>query len=322
MRAAVDTLVEHLRLPAAYHLGWCDADGNPASADAGKGLRGALAVLGSEAVLSESADAIPGAVAVELIHNFSLIHDDIMDNDRVRRHRRTVWDIFGVGDAIIVGDALHALAFQVLLGNAATPTTMQATARLNMATAAMIAGQSQDVALDRASTATLAECISMEANKTGALLAQSVAIGGVLGGGAVEQVEALEAYGAALGIAFQAVDDVLGIWGDSAQTGKPVGNDLREHKKSMPIAIALDRGGDLASLVVDAFVAAGHDDLADEQIAELTSALEEAGVRAEVESLATSHLDKAIAHLNAAELADPARAELTELARFVAAREG
>ena len=316
LRLAVDTLDENLRLPASYHLGWCEADGTPTSADAGKGMRGALAVLGAEAVGGSATDAIPGAVAVELIHNFSLIHDDIMDNDRMRRHRATVWDVFGVGDAIIVGDALHALAFQVLLGDEVSERTMAATDRLGRATSAMIAGQAQDVALDRSDTATLAQCLAMEANKTGALLAQSVAIGAVLGGGDATTVDALEHYGASMGVAFQAVDDVLGIWGDPTKTGKPVGNDLREQKKSMPIAIALDRGGDIGQAVRLAFT----NELSDAEIVELSSQLDAAGVRGDVEALADQHLDEAIGALDRGELTAAPRAELIEVARFVATR--
>lgn len=318
MRAAVNTLDENLRIPAAYHLGWSDAEGHPVTIGAGKGIRGALAVLGSESVGGSAVDAIPGAVAVELIHNFSLIHDDIMDNDRTRRHRPTVWDVFGVGDAIIVGDAMHVLAFQVLLAAEVSPRSMAATARLGRATAEMIAGQAQDVALDRASTATLDECLQMEANKTGALLAQSVAIGGVLGGGDDGAIDALERYGASLGIAFQAVDDVLGIWGDPAKTGKPVGNDLREQKKSMPIAVALDAGGELGRAISLAF----SDELSDEEIAELTRQLEAEGMRERVEEIAAYHLRDALDALDHPGLDAAGREQLRELAHFVVDRSG
>lgn len=318
MRAAVDTLDENLRLPAAYHLGWCDRDGNPISADSGKGMRGALVALGAEAVGGQDTDGIPGAVAVELIHNFSLIHDDIMDNDRTRRHRATVWDVFGVGDAIIVGDALHVLAFEVLLQETATARSMTATERLARATSAMIAGQAQDVALDRGDTATLADCLTMEANKTGALLAQSVAIGAVLGDGDPAVVTALESYGASLGIAFQAVDDVLGIWGNPAKTGKPVGNDLREQKKSMPVALALDTGGAIGESVRLSFTS----ELSDEEITELSRQLDDAGIRTAVQAIADEHLDAAIASLDTVDLVPTAKAELIELARFVATRTG
>jgi len=317
LRAAVATLDENLMLRASYHLGWTDEHGAPATTGSGKGMRGALAVLGAEAVGSTAEAALDGAVALELIHNFSLIHDDIMDNDRVRRHRRTVWDVFGVGDAIVVGDALHALAFQVLLQEDVTPRSMAATARLAKATSAMIAGQAQDVALDGRDTATLDDCLTMEANKTGALLAQSVAIGGVLGGGDDPTVEALERYGASMGLAFQAVDDVLGIWGDPARTGKPVGNDLREQKKSMPIAVAFDRGGEIAAMVSTAFA---HE-LSEQQITDLSAELESAGIRTEVEAIADHHLAAAIAALEEVTLTETAKVELAELARFVATRQ-
>ena len=313
LRGAVESLDVNLRLPVTYHLGWTDPTGKPSTVGGGKGVRSALALLGAEAVHAHGDVSVAGGVAVELIHNFSLIHDDIMDNDRTRRHRATVWDVFGVGDAIIVGDAMHALAFEVLRGDTTTPHSAEATRRLAVATSAMIAGQAQDVALDRGTTATLDQCVAMEANKTGALLAQSVAIGAVLGGGDPATVTALEQFGISLGIAFQAVDDVLGIWGDAAATGKPVGNDLREHKKSMPIAIALETGGDIGQAVTAAFA----EPLSDNQIAALAVQLESAGIRAEVQSLARDYLDQAIGTLDTAELAPGAKAELIELANFI-----
>ena len=228
-----------------------------------------------------------------------------------------MWDVFGVGEGIVVGDAMHALAFEVLLDDGRTPHAAAATRRLATATSAMIAGQAQDVALDRAATADLAACIAMEANKTGALLAQSVAIGAVLGGGDQQVAQALEEFGIALGIGFQAVDDLLGIWGDQATTGKPVGNDLREQKKSMPIAIAFERGGDIRQAVTDAFA----EPMNDNQIAALASQLESAGIRDEVQSIARDYLDQAISKLDLADLAPTAKAELTELANFVWERE-
>lgn len=316
LRAAVESLDPNLAMPAAYHLGWLHADGSPAAHDSGKGVRPALVVLGAEAAGAQVDAAVPGAVAVELIHNFSLIHDDIMDNDLIRRHRRTVWDVFGVGDAIIVGDALHALAFHVLCepGSLAGFT---AAGRLVQATSAMIAGQAQDVALDRAERAGLDDCIAMESNKTGALLAQAPAIGAVLGGGGPELTAALERFGMALGIAFQAVDDVLGIWGDPARTGKAVGNDLREKKKSMPIAIALDAGGSLEAQVLEVF--SGPID--DTQVTSLTTALNQAGIRGQVEALADRYLSNAIAALDTVTLPEPTRAELAELAHFITSRD-
>lgn len=316
LREAVDSLDANLRLPITYHLGWTDREGAPSDAGSGKGVRSALTVLGAEAVGAPGQAAVVGAVAIELIHNFSLIHDDIMDNDRTRRHRATVWDVYGVGDAILVGDAMHALAFEVMLGRQAGVHGPAATRRLAQATSAMIAGQAQDVALDRAESATLAQCVAMEANKTGALLAQAVAIGAVLGDGPDDVVTALEHFGVSLGVGFQAVDDVLGIWGDPDRTGKPAGNDLREQKKSMPIALAFETGGHIRDAVISAFA----EPMSEAQIGALARQLESAGIRDRVHSVARDHLDEAIATLDTVSLPAVVRDELVELADFVWSR--
>lgn len=317
MRTAIAQLDPNLITPVTYHLGFTNQDGTPIEAGSGKGIRSALAFLGAEAVGAPANTALPGAVAVELIHNFSLIHDDIMDGDRVRRHRPTVWDVYGVADAIIVGDALHTLAFEQLLVDPTNLPAMAAGARLAQATSAMIAGQAQDVALDKQPTATLDECLTMEGNKTGALLAQSVAIGAVLGEGSPQAVEALENYGSSLGLAFQAVDDVLGIWGDPAVTGKPAGHDIRERKKSMPIAMALESDAPIADTVRQAYAETSTGD----EIGPLSNALEEAGIRAAVNELAEKLLSTATQALDQADLATTTVTELTELANFVAYRQ-
>ena len=319
LRKAIGSLDPHLRTPVEYHFGWAEPDGTPidrgARGTAGKAVRPALAILGAEAVGGEAEAAVPGAVALELIHNFSLIHDDIMDGDRIRRHRRTVWDVYGVGDAVIVGDALHTLAFRVLLDEG-TPAAAAAMPKLTEATAAMIAGQAQDLALDRRSDGTLAECVLMERNKTAALLGGSVAVGALLGGAPPGTAATLERFGVELGLAFQAIDDVLGIWGDPQVTGKPVGSDLRERKKSLPVMLAIAAGGELARRLR---VALQHD-LTNDVIAELSGQLAGAGIRVEVEARADVHVAAALESLDAHPFDPAAAAELRELARFVVAR--
>lgn len=317
LRAAIETLNPHLVVAARYHMGWVRADGTAIDSTglAGKGMRSSMAVLGAEAVGACSEDAIPGAVAIELIHNFSLIHDDIMDNDRMRRGRRTVWDVFGIGHAIIVGDSLHSLAMQTLLGNA-NQRQVEATRRLVNASVDMIAGQAQDVALDQAFEFTLAQCEQMETDKTGALLAESIAIGAVLGGGSEQQIKALHRFGLELGIAFQMIDDVLGIWGDPKITGKPVGNDLRQRKKSIPMALGFQGDALLAKAMTAAFASQPTLD----QVQDLTRKLTEAGIRDQTEQLAQSHLDEALEALDSASLDAPAVTELRDLATFVGDR--
>ena len=129
LRAAVESLQPRLRSSATYHFGWTEVDGSPSDVGAGKGLRPALAVLSAEAVGAPAGVAVPGAVAVELVHNFSLVHDDIIDGDTERRHRATVWAAFGTDEAIISGDALHNLAYRVLLDDP-SPQHREAAAHL------------------------------------------------------------------------------------------------------------------------------------------------------------------------------------------------
>ena len=318
MAAVVDRLCGELRLPSRYHFGWVEADGSPSGAESGKGLRLALAILSAEAVGAPGATAVPGAVAAELVHNFSLVHDDIIDGDTRRRHRPTVWSAFGVEDAVISGDALHNLAYQVLLDEP-TPERVSAATRLVEATAAMIAGQAADMAFDDLADVDLDACLAMEADKTGALLGYSASVGAVLAGAGCGEVDALEAYGRELGLAFQAVDDVLGIWGDPAVTGKAAGNDLRERKKSMPVAIVLSGRDDAAERL-----RAVYDldrDLTDADVARATVAIEVAGGRDRTVAEARKHLGAALDAVSGVGLVDPAVEELAGLARFVAERE-
>ncbi len=318
LAVAVDRLADELRLAARYHFGWVEADGSPSGTGSGKGLRPALAVLSAEAVGADASVAVPGAIAVQLVHDFSLVHDDIIDGDVERRHRPTVWATFGMDEAVIVGDALHNLAFQVLLEDP-SPERVAATARLARATTAMIAGQAADMAFDDLPAVELAACLAMEADKTGALLGYSASVGAVLAGAPAEQVAALEAYGGELGLAFQAVDDVLGIWGDPAVTGKAAGNDLRERKKSMPVAVVLSAGGSAADELADLYATDG--DLSDDQVSRAADLIAEAGGRAGTVAEARSHLDAALAAVDGVGLEDPVVDELAELARFVADRD-
>ena len=241
LQAAVARLDPTSRALASYHLGWTDADGNPTTGSGGKAVRPALALLSAEAAGAPAGVGLPGAVAVELVHNFSLIHDDLMDGDTERRHRRTVWAVWGSSSAILVGDAMLALAQEVLLENEVGGPA--AGRLLATATRELIRGQYADLAFERRSDVTLTECLEMVAGKTGALLSASAAIGAILAGAAQSTVDRLAGFGAHLGIAFQLIDDLLGIWGDPAVTGKSVFSDLRSRKKSLPVTYAVQYGG-------------------------------------------------------------------------------
>ncbi|MFF4575162.1 polyprenyl synthetase family protein [Streptomyces sp. NPDC001410] len=227
---------------AAYSFGWCEVGGAPAAAPGGKGVRQALAVLGARAAGADGRAGVPAAVAVELVHAFSLLHDDIMDGDATRRRRPAVWKAYGTGPAVLAGDALFALAVETL---AAEPSGPGAVRLLSTALADLVRGQADDLLFAERpfggpERVTPEEYRAMAEHKTGALLGCAAALGATLGGAPEPVVTALDRAGRHLGVAFQLVDDVLGLWGDPAVTGKPAGGDLRERKKTFPVLAALD----------------------------------------------------------------------------------
>lgn len=246
LRDATARLHPDVARMAEFTLGWCDADGTPRHDNAAKGIRPALAVLCAEAVGAPAEAAVAGAAAVELVHTFSLVHDDIMDGDEQRRHRDTVWKSFGVGPAVLAGDALLALAVGTLA--ATVPPVRAAAVRvLSDALVELVNGQAEDMSFERRpwtgpGAVTVDEYSAMAGRKTGALLGCAAGLGALLGGAPSDVVNALTRMGRHLGLAFQAVDDLLGIWGDPAVTGKPVFSDLRRGKKTLPVIAALSAG--------------------------------------------------------------------------------
>lgn len=305
MEAAVERIDPSLHRAVRHHL-----------AGGGKHVRAGLALLASAAVGGTEAEALAGAVAVELVHNYSLLHDDIIDGDRERRHRPTVWATYGVGVAIVLGDALAALAMQLLLDDP-SPRHVRAARLLADANQAMIGGQSADMAFESRPAVGVEECLAMEQGKTGALLSAACAVGAALGGGTDEQIALLAGYGQDLGISFQAVDDLLGIWGEPARTGKPVGADLAARKKTLPVSVAMAGGGDIAAELES--ILGGSLSAAD--IARASQLVEASGARETVAGIAERHLRQALAALDRADLAPGPKGELVAVARYVTARD-
>ncbi|WP_370415872.1 polyprenyl synthetase family protein [Streptomyces fradiae] len=323
MRAAVDRLAPPMDTVAAYHFGWIDALGRPTEGDSGKAVRPALALISAEAAGAAPEVGIPGAVAVELVHNFSLLHDDLMDGDEQRRHRDTVWKVYGPAQAILVGDALSALANEVLL-ELGTVEAGRATRRLTTANRKLIDGQAQDISYEHRERVTVEECLEMEGNKTGALLACAASIGAVLAGADDRTADKLEEYGYHLGLAFQAVDDLLGIWGDPDSTGKQTWSDLRQRKKSLPVVAALAAGGPASERLGDLLAAdaksTDFDSFSEAEFAARAALIEEAGGREWTSQEARRQHEIAIGALHDVDLPAHVRDQLTALADFVVVR--
>ncbi|MGH9044046.1 MAG: polyprenyl synthetase family protein [Acidimicrobiales bacterium] len=302
LEAAVGRLEPQLGEPALFHL-----------AGGGKGVRGALTVVACQASGGTPNDAVLGAVAVELVHNYSLIHDDIIDKDTERRHRPTVWWRFGLGRAIVVGDALAALSLQVLLEDP-RPQRVRGAQALAEATSQMIEGQAADMAFESERSVSVEDCLRMEEAKTAALMACACGMGGILATADDATIKALFSFGKHLGVSFQAIDDVLGIWGDPEKTGKPVGSDLLAHKQSLPVVVALSMGdGDLQARL--------QGNVTEADVAELAARIESTGARAEVTQISERALAEALGALESAHLVGEHQERLAAIARFVIERD-
>ncbi|MFF5445063.1 family 2 encapsulin nanocompartment cargo protein polyprenyl transferase [Streptomyces sp. NPDC012888] len=319
LRRAVEGLPGPMRRVAMYHFGWEDADGSPSAGRPGKALRPALVLAAARALdvpggrAAES--AVRAAVAVELAHNFTLLHDDVIDEDPKRRGRATAWTVFGIPDAVVTGDAVMALALR-LLADDPHPAAAAAAARLTACVIELCAGQQADCSFERRTDVSLAECTTMAMAKTGALLGCSCALGALYAGAGPDEVEAMDAFGREAGLAFQLIDDLIGIWGDPEHTGKPAGADLLARKKSLPVVAALTSGTDAGRELAELY--AGP--MTSDDIRLAAEAVDRAGGRDWAQAHAADRMGRAVQQLSRAVPDLGAAGGLLALAEFVTRR--
>ncbi len=225
-----------------YHFGWIDENGCPQCGSNGKAVRPTLCLVACRALGGQYRRALPAAVAVEFVHNYSLIHDDIQDDDRERRHRATVWSVWGKPQAINAGTAMRMLA-NTALRRLDIPFSRQEHLHylLDEATIRLIEGQYLDISFEDRFDITVADYVDMVGGKTASLFACALEIGSAMASGDVAGVKAFREFGWNLGMAFQVRDDMLGIWGSAEETGKPSCNDIRRRKKTLPVVHALEK---------------------------------------------------------------------------------
>ncbi|WP_238815897.1 polyprenyl synthetase family protein [Nocardia brasiliensis] len=223
---------------AGYHFGWWDAQGRALRGNTGKLLRPALTISACVAAGGAPESAAPAAVAAELIHNFTLLHDDVMDGDSTRRGRPTVWALWGVADAVLLGDCLHALAAEVLATRLPAGVIGPALDRLESTVIELCRGQHEDCSATTEQLLSLETSEQMSMRKTGALMGCSCALGALCADADPQTVTAMDRFGRELGMAFQLTDDLIGIWGEQAHIGKPA-SDLARRKYTMPVVAAL-----------------------------------------------------------------------------------
>ncbi len=304
----------------AYHLGWRDEHLRPARANAGKRVRPMLCLLACEAVGGRVEDALPAAVAVELLHNFSLIHDDIEDNSPTRRHRPTVWKLWGVPQAINVGDAMFTLARRALhdLTDHHPARRVLAAFRLfDDACVALTEGQHLDMRFEHTLDVTVDDYLFMIQGKTAALLATSVALGALLGGADEAIQEKYHAFGKNLGLAFQIVDDILGIWGDEAVTGKSAASDILSKKKTLPVLYGLNHP-EVGPTLRDLYAGPPF---TPEDVARVLDLLEQASAREYARRLAAAYHREALTALDATGITSPAQDALRAFAEDLLGRQ-
>ena len=236
-----------LRGMMTYHLGWEGAGAGPEAQ--GKRIRPLIVLLCAEASGGDWHNALPVAAAVELLHNFSLIHDDIQDNSPLRRGRATVWKIWGIPQAINAGDIMFTQAFRALhrLGETVSAqAALEAHGVLEETCLKLTEGQYLDISFETRTLLSLEEYWGMITGKTSALLGCCAELGALAGGAPFEQRKAFYQFGVTLGLAFQVLDDWLGIWGDAELIGKSTESDLGSGKKTLPVLYGLQHSPEFA----------------------------------------------------------------------------
>ncbi len=275
-----------------YHMGW-DPSG-PRHSLGGKRLRPLLTLLCHGSCDSNLERALLGAVAVELLHNFTLIHDDIEDNSPLRHNRPTLWRKWGLAQAINAGDALFSLAQTAILSLEETcglEVTLNAARQMNAVCLHLTRGQYLDIAFETAPVVTVETYLDMVAGKTAALIAFAASLGGLTSKQNFSVLERLSDYGKMLGLAFQIQDDLLGIWGDPNVTGKSAASDLQTHKKSLPVLYGLAQSSEFLS-------AWSIEKPTDSDIQIMSSLLENCGARDYATQTAKQFTDQAFQALN------------------------
>jgi geranylgeranyl diphosphate synthase type I len=307
---------EDLYRMMAYHMGWDDEGGRPEAR--GKRIRPLLVLLCTAASGGEWRNAIPAAVAVELVHNFSLIHDDIQDNSPVRRGRPTIWKKWSIAQAINTGDAMFVLGQIAVLNlreTASPSVVLDASRLLQDSCLKLTQGQYLDLAYGARQNMNIDAYWPMIAGKTAALLSACTELGALVAGAAQSVLHSYRDFGHSLGLAFQVQDDLLGIWGDALITGKPAESDLVEGKKSLPVLFGLEKNGAFAQRW-------RHGPIEPDEVRNLAAQLEAEGARAYVEDTAARLTSEALQALREAKPQGEAGEMLARLVNSLLNRSG
>lgn len=304
-----------------YHMGWVDEKGQSREVE-GKMVRPTLCLLACKAAGGDYRQALPAAAAVELAHNFSLIHDDIEDSSPLRRHRPTLWRIWGQPQAINAGDATLVLARLAILRSPERgiepEKTLHLAQILDEACLKMCQGQNLDMAYEGRLDIRVEDYLEMISQKTAVLFQAALHIGAIIGTDNKRVAGALASFGYSLGLAFQIQDDTLGIWGEETNTGKSISTDIGTRKMTLPLVYALERATGTEREALERIYA--QKSIGEGETARVMEILHRAGAREYTQGMAEKYFRQAHSHLEATGLAPSEQQELAEVAAYLLGR--
>jgi len=299
-------------------MGWQDEHGHSCDRESGKFVRPTLCLLSCQAVGGDTSQILPAAAAIELIHNFSLIHDDIEDVSDERHHRPTIWKLWGQSQAINAGDAMFTLAYVALLKlkerGISDEKIAGAIRMLSLACLELCDGQYLDIEYENRLDINIEDYLDMATKKTAALFALSTALGAYLGTADIKLVDFFHMFGKELGIAYQIYDDISGIWGTSEKIGKSVG-DILQRKKTLPVVYGLQNSEGTERKKLMKFYT--QKSIEGKDIREVKEILTQSGAGDYAENLAQQCFQKALAHLEATGLDSSRLASLKDTTNFL-----
>ena len=285
----------------------------------GKRLRPYMAVKSCTMLGGKKSDATPAAIAIEMIHNFTLVHDDIMDNDEIRHGIPTVHKKYGLPVAILAGDVLFSKAFETVTSSKIPQKISSKLAeKLAKACTDVCEGQMLDIGMANAKKIpSRVQYVEMIRKKTSALFDAACAMGAISAGASSKDIARMGSFGSSLGIAFQITDDIIGAMGDSSVTKKPVGNDIREGKKSLPILVALERSSGMQRRAISKCF--GNKRCTKSDMKAAVSAMHESGAEKESRNIAKRYARSAAGSLST--YSGSSKTELISLLDFILKRE-
>ncbi len=301
----------------AYHLGWVDQNLAPDRVDSGKRLRPLMCLLSCEAVGGDWQPALPVAAAIELAHNFSLIHDDIEDQSDERRGRTAVWKVWGLAQGLNAGDGMFVLARLALdhlcERGLSQAKTCAVSFLFDRATLALCQGQYLDLGFESRLDVSVDEYLQMIEGKTAALISAATHIGAVLATDDEAISSAFAVFGKNCGLAFQIVDDILGIWGDPRVTGKSTASDILTKKKSLPVIFGLEHSPALYEIY-------GQEHIPTDQVPHVLALLDEVGARQFSQAKANEYRAAALGAIDSTHIKNNAAEQLRGIAEAMTNR--